>query len=248
MKRSESRSNAFTLIELMVAMAIIATIMTMVYGSYAATSRSLSVYDGRMACSERAQLVLRLMARQVRCAYAPPSQADSAMAPPSLADHDNAPYRAVPRKDESKPASILFQGSAREARGEILRFATTGGFSVGPDGPMGLSRIAYRYDKPAGVLAISCEPHMPGPRRSNGRSVWRPVLTGVTGIDLEFHDGKQWQYEWDAKETRRLPQAIRIAVTVTDENGRAYRYGTTVPVACRTAVQERLQITPAGKP
>ncbi len=248
MKRSESRSNAFTLIELMVAMAIIATIMTMVYGSYAATSRSLGVYDGRMACSERAQLVLRLMARQIRCAYAPPSQTDSTTAPPSTADHDNAPYRSTPPKDESKLASVLFKGDGHGMRGEILRFATTGGLSSGPDGPMGLSRIAYRYDKPAGVLAISCEPHMPGPDRSGDRSVWRPVLKGVTSIDLEFHDGREWQHEWDAKKTRRLPQAVRIAVTVTDENGRAYRYGTAVPVACRTAVQERLQTTSAGKP
>ena len=232
----------------MVAMAIIATIMTMVYGSYAATSRSLSVYDGRMACSERAQLVLRLMARQIRCAYAPPSPTDSATAPPSLADHDNAPYRAVSQKDESEPASVLFQGSAHGPRGEILDFITTGGFSMGPDRPMGLSRIAYRYDKLAGVLSISCEPHVRGLRQSEGRSVWRPVLKGATSIDLEFHDGKQWQYEWDAKKARRLPQAVRIAVTVTHESGRAYRYGTTVPVACRTAVQRRLQITPAGRP
>lgn len=229
-------------------MAIIATIMTMVYGSYAATSRSLDVYDGRMACSERAQLVLRLMARQIRCAYAPPSPTDSATAPPSLADHDNAPYRTASHEDESEPASVLFQGSVHGPRGEILDFITTGGFSMGPDGPMGLSRIAYRYDKLAGVLSISCEPHVRGLRQSEDRSVWRPVLKGVTSIDLEFHDGKQWQYEWDAKNSRRLPQAVRIAVTVTDENERTYRYGTTVPVACRTAVQERLQITSAGKP
>lgn len=165
-----------------------------------------------------------------------------------MADHDDAPYRSTLPKDESKPASILFQGSTHKPGGEILRFATTGGFSVGSDGPMGLSRIAYRYDKPTGVLSISCEPHMPGPDRSEDRSVWRPVLKGVTSIDLEFHDGKQWQYEWDAKNSRRLPQAVRIAVTVTDENERTYRYGTTVPVACRAAVQERLRTASAGKP
>ncbi len=248
MKRSEPRSSAFTLVELMIAMAIIATIMTMVYGSYAATSRSLSVYDGRMTCSERAQLVLRLMARQIRCAYMPPSQTDSAMAPPSLADHDNAPFRSVPQKDEPEPASVLFQGNAHEPRGEILRFATTGGFSLGPDRLVGLSCIAYRYDKPAGVLSISCEPHVPGLRQSEGQSAWRPILNGVRSIDLEFHNGRQWRYEWDTRETRRLPQAVRIAVAVTDENGRVYRYETTVPVACRTAVQERLQITATAKP
>ncbi len=232
----------------MIAMAIIATIMTMVYGSYAATSRSLSIYDGRMTCSERAQLVLRLMARQIRCAYLPPAQADSAMAPPSLADHDNTPYRPTLPKDESEPASALFQGNSQEPRGEILRLATTGGFSPGPDRLVELSRIAYRYDKPAGVLSISCEPHVPRLRQSEEQSAWRPIMNGVKSIDLEFHNGRQWQYEWDTGETRRLPQAVRIAVVVTDENGRVYCYETTVPVACRTAVQERLQITSAAKP
>lgn len=248
MKRSKPGSSAFTLVELMIATAIIATIMTMVYGSYAATSRSLSAYDGRMTCSERAQLVLRLMARQIRCAYMPPSQTDSAMAPPSLADHDSAPFRMVLQKDESESASVLFQGNAHRPRGEILRFAATGGFNLGPDGPRELSRIAYWYDKPAEVLSISCKPHVPSLRQWEEQSIWRPVLKGVTSIDLEFHDGRQWQYEWDTRETHRLPQAVRIAATVIDESGRAYRYETTVPVACRTAVQRRLQIAPAGRP
>ncbi len=53
------------------ALALVGTIVTMVYGSYAAASRSVDLYSSRLACSDRTCLVLRLLARQLRCLYLP---------------------------------------------------------------------------------------------------------------------------------------------------------------------------------
>lgn len=240
------RRRAFTLIEILVAMAIIALIMTMVYGSYAATSRSVEVCTSRMACSERAQLVMRLMARQIRCAYMPPPGPGSASAPtpdgyggtrPAVASAYDVP-------DASSPA---FAGDAGEPRGEILCFVTTGGFGLGPDKAAGLSRVRYRYDRSSGTLSVCCEPSLHRRGHHRDSSPWQPIADGVTDIHLEFHDGRQWQPTWNSRQAGRLPQAVRLALTIVDENGRTHDYRTAVPVACRTAVPDQ-QKMPAGKP
>ena len=62
--------DGFTLLEALVAMAIVVSIVSMVYGSYFATSKSADVYKARMTTSESAGGVLQQMARQIRCSYA----------------------------------------------------------------------------------------------------------------------------------------------------------------------------------
>lgn len=209
---------------MLVSLAIVGTIMTMVYGSYAATSRSLDVYSSRMACSERAQLVLRLMARQIRCAYMPPVAA--------------APARTDAARNGT-PATPMtaFHAEPPGLRADVLSLITTGGLGTGLDGPAAISRVAYRYDRPSAILSICCEPCVYGPDSTRGSGTWRPVLSGITNIELGFYDGRQWQPRWNSKQAGRLPLAVRIALTVREERGREHRYTTTVPVICQTRAQ-----------
>lgn len=192
---------------MLVSLAIVATIVTMVYGSYAATSRSLDVYSSRTACSERTHLVLRLLARQIRCAYAPAT---------------------------SKP---VFEGGQRNLRGDVLSFATTGGLGQGFDGPTGISLIGYRYDESGKTLSICCENWTGRSGNLQHADAWQPILTAVTGVELGFYDGRDWQPRWDAKASGQLPKAVRVAISVTDAQGREHHYGTTVATVCRRISQ-----------
>jgi type II secretory pathway component PulJ len=220
---------------MLVSLAIVGTIVTMVYGSYAATSRSVDVYSSRMACSERAQLALRMMARQIRCAYAPPVTTRS-----TKADAGRTSTPTVP--------GAAFQAETRNLRGDLLSFTTTGGSGLGLDKPVGISRVAYRYDERAQVLSICCESsvHRPDDLRDSG--TWRPMLTGITGIELEFHDGWNWQPRWDSKSNGKLPQAVKIALSVAGRNGREHHYATTVPIVCQKAAQVQQVKKPGGRP
>ena len=219
---SRSSNKAFTLIEMLIAMALISLIVTMVYGSYAATSHSLEVYSGRMACWERGHLVLRLMARQLRGAYVPPSEATSARRvsdPNSRRTVQTAVFRAEPFKPS----------------GEVLDFTTANGLGDSTS----LSRVTYRYDRSGGVLYVHCRSFARRLADSRDRLEWRPVLREIGNLELNFYDGRQWQPAWDSSETRRLPQAARIAFAVTDNNGRVHRYRTTVPIVCHTVAGQR---------
>lgn len=226
-------TKAFTLIEMLISLAIVSCIVTMVYGSYAATSRSLGVYHHRMACSERAQLVLRLMARQIRGAYLPPAE-------PTPTRTDGTPQNI-------RPAPLpAFGADSREPRGEVLSLTTTGGFGL--DESAGISRVVYRHDRHSRILAIRCEPGACRADTLQDPGDWRTVLKGVTDLELGFYDGRQWLQRWDSKQAGRLPQAVRIGLAVVDESGREHHYGTTVPVLCRSAPQGQQAKTPVEKP
>ena len=64
------RKNGFTLIEILIALTLIAAILSMVYGSYFATSRSTHVCQARINMCRQGRTALDQMARQIRCAYA----------------------------------------------------------------------------------------------------------------------------------------------------------------------------------
>jgi general secretion pathway protein J len=227
-------STGFTLIEMLVALAIMSTIVTMVYGSYAATSRSLDIYNSRMACSERACLVLRLMARQLRCAYAPS---------PETGSTQSSPQNSTP---STQPDA--FRADAHEANGQILSFITTGGLDAGPDRSTALSHVLYRYDPSNGTLSIRCEPYVYQVDALQDPGGWRPILSGITGMDLQFYDGRQWLPKWDGGENRELPRAVKIAIAVINERGRDHEFGTTVPIACRSTPQNQTSVPGTPKP
>ena len=218
---------------MLVALALVGTIATMVYGSYAAVSRSLDIYGSRTACYERTCLVLRLMARQIRCAYMPPP-------PPG-------PTPSSPQNNTSPALPAAFRADSRDAGGPILSFITTAGLATGPDTPMGVARVMYRYDPSNGTLSICCEPYSYAADDARESGPWRPILSGVTRVDLQCYDGRRWQVAWTG-ESQRLPQAVKIALTVIDEKDRTHEFETTVPIGNRIVSAKQTVSTGAAKP
>ena len=210
------------------ALALISTIVMMVYGSFTAASRSMDLYGSRMACDNRACLVLRLMARQLRCAYVPSFETDP-MSSSSQSRVPSAPLTSLPREP-------------LEASSAGLSFITTAGLDTGP----ALSRILYRHDPGTGILPICCEPYLYGAEALQSARLWRSVLSGMRSVDVQFYDGQQWQSGWtDASQT--LPRSAKIALAVVDEKNRLHEFETMVSIGCRRALPRQSVAGPAGK-
>jgi prepilin-type N-terminal cleavage/methylation domain-containing protein len=217
---------AFTLLEMLVSLTIIATILAMVYGSFSATTRSIDASRAGLARVERACFALRLMSRQVRCAYAPqPHDTETGSGSRSMFEAAETSARAP---------SILFRGGARDPRGEVLSFITGSGLGTSPDAPRGLGRVTYCYDRAASTLSVRRQEQagsFPSPPFSGHPDV---LLSNVARIELKFHDGRRWQESWDAVQKHELPRAVKVEITISDEAGRLHSLGTTIPITEET--------------
>jgi prepilin-type N-terminal cleavage/methylation domain-containing protein len=232
--RSKSAEAGFTLLEILIAVAIIAVIVSMVYGSYFATARSTEAYDATMEVSEQARQALAQMARQIRCAYAPQSVDRGQKLQPA-----SGQIRGTTDEGARTTYDILaekvpdyFTGGVDRPDGEVLEFITTEGSSAGPQLSNGLFEVAYRFDKSSGVLSVSRQRFIERPQSPADHRSWQPVLTGVERLELTFYDGQQWLNKWDFKEKRRPPLVVKIDITCEDRNYRRYRWATTAYVPC----------------
>ncbi len=247
---SGRNKTGFTLLEMLVALTIIAAILAMVYGSFSATTRSIDASGASLARVERACFALRLMSRHVRCAYAPRSS--WTLPPGSQEARMESNFGSMLEAAEASPRtpSILFRGGSHDPRGEVLSFITGSGLGANPDAPRGLFRVTYSYDRAASTLSIRRQEQadssasLPTPKHSD------LLLSNVTNVELKFHDGRQWQETWDAVQKHELPRAVKVEITVTDEAGRPHSLGTTIPITQETHPESRntKRAVAAGQP
>jgi|GEM_PF-407277 len=233
--RNKSAETGFTLLEILIAVAIIAVIVSMVYGSYFATARSTEAYDATMDVSEQARQALAQIARQISCAYSPQSvHRGQKLQQPSSMPGQPATASKLILQNEILPERLAnyFTGGVDGPAGQILQFVTSDGPSAEPQVSNGLFEVVYRLDKSKGQLSLSQERFIERLQSPADRRDWQPVLTGVERLELTFYDGQQWLSKWDFKDKCRPPLAVKIDITCEDKNGRRSRWATTAYVPC----------------
>ncbi|MFC1634998.1 type II secretion system protein GspJ [Planctomycetota bacterium] len=214
--------SGFTLVEILIALALIATILSMVYGSYFATSRSARVCQARIAMCNQGQMTLDQIARQIRCAYA-------SLAKDADLGKSGAQQKRIVRKDSMN----YFTGSRNASNDEILRFVTTNGFAEAKEKPVkGLFVMTYRFDRRAGTLFLSQRRFIGTTKKAQKRD-WMPIAKNIEYLELEFFDGMKWLRRWDFEDKKKLPSAVRMEIGCRDEDNRQCDYGTVAHISCR---------------
>jgi len=110
--------------------------------------------------------------------------------------------------------------------------------------------VSYLYDRASSTLSISRQQQAdsavdrPNTRRAD------LLLSNVTGIELKFHDGRQWQPVWDIAQRHELPRAIKLEIATTDETGRSHCLATTIPIVQETYPESKStkRAVAAGQP
>lgn len=228
----------FTLIEILVAVTMIVTIVSMVYGSYFATAKSTDACKARMTTSGRTRKVLDQMACQIRCSYIGEAIEDT-----DLAGTDSSGTNTI------RKGPIIYFGYEADAHGSgTLHLVTTNKLFCDDGYVNGLVDIAYKFDKNIGTLYLSQRRFVGTPQEHLEDRNWRPLLVNVESVELEYFDGRQWLQEWDFELKKKLPVAVKIGITCEDENSRQCHYGTIAYVDCSAnQSRETLSKTLVGK-
>lgn len=217
--------HGFTLVEILVAMAIITGIFVMVYGSYRAISKSAGICNERIATLDETRNALAQMARQISCSYTGRKETETSAG------------KAVFKKDKktNKNTSILFEGNCDSVNGQILHFVTTTNGFRSQKPTDGLFEVIYRFDKNTGQLLFSQTKFVGSGTSLDSDRLWLPIGKDITAVELGFYDGREWLEKWDIREKLPLPYAVKVDITVEHQNLRPYHYVAIASVYCQAA-------------
>lgn len=228
-----ARAAAFTLIELVIAIGILALIMTVAYSSLGQIMRSTKILNDQRDASFIANAVLIRMSRELQLALA---QQGRGLLPPC---------DKVSAQTPLKPSVLVGDKVTLQngRRGDQITFVAAEGGQYLPDGGShsGSVQITYRVDRDTagaadGFLFLRDElPDIRPPNRACEKLMSFSLSNRLTTLQFEYFDDQdnRWVDEWGQPNTpraTRLPQLIRFTVGIISPLGKEDVFSTTVPL------------------
>ena len=197
------KNRGFTLVEVMVAAAILALIVSMLYVAFASSVKTMEIGTQGGEIYRKAGVVLHRMAQDISCAQLPSKEGDT-----------SAQYAFI---GEDKTEDGVPQ--------DTLTFISTALPLQGPS--RGIKQIGYYIapDSETDKLALFMqEDTTPAPGNSPEQGTKGMLLAeGIEGLDFTYYDseGREWK-RWDTMTpvfVNKLPQLVRIAIFFKDDKG-----------------------------
>jgi len=211
------KNRGFTLVEVMVAAAILALIVSMLYVAFASSVKTMEIGTQGGEIYRKAGVVLHRMAQDISCARLPSKEGDT-----------SAQYAFI---GEDKTEDGVPQ--------DTLTCISTAQPLQGPS--RGIKQIGYYIapDSETNKLSLMMtEDTTPAPGNSPEHVGKRMLLAeGIEGLDFTYYDsqGREWK-RWDTTTpvfATKLPQLVRIAIFFKDDKGEPLSLATTayIPLA-----------------
>jgi len=237
--RGKLNQAGFTLVELLAAMAIIAAIVSMVYGSYRATCESMRTQQSRIELCRQVRTALTTIARQIRCCWAP-TPTDPLQTSPEIISNTTADRHTTTQKKIPEYFSAGFDSRS----GQFLSMVTTAKAVSEADNPYGLFEVRYKFDRTTRTLYESrCV--FAGTVEDRPKQVnWRSVAEAVRGFEVTIFDGRRWVNSFSFREQKKLPCAVRVEITCENGRERLRTFAVTSRPACRQPDDNTAQAAP----
>ena len=207
------RVRSFTLVEVLVAMAMVVLILGALYASYAAATESATRCRKKISFESDVRILFARLTSELRCAYLRPRRGPSRPAGSIPISRKAGSADFVGRRD---PADGVAVGFLVEREADGLR-------RVRP----GVRRVAYGFDRADRVLLRQETPPFRKVAVGLGEPVWVQLARNVASVVFRYHDGKEWREEWNSDEEHGLPRAVSIEVAFDRDDDE--------PVVFRTA-------------
>jgi general secretion pathway protein J len=221
-------SSGFTMIELMLAMAIFAFITTIMWGSFSQTASTKKTIQSEQDRAHTVRVALTRMARELEMAY--------------LSDNENTAitnrrtfFAASARADVDEVTFASFAHQrlrAGAAEGDSALISYYGAPDPDNRRVLNLMRRETRRLQAEDPSSLLGEAYI--------------LCPDVARVKFAFYDHrkKEWQTDWstlDASGTPYLPAHVRITLTIVDDRGQEVSYSTDA----RIQVTENVSYRPA---
>lgn len=211
-KSQRSNPAGFTLIELMLAVGILAMILAMLAGSFGAVAQSKTSGESRMYANWEGRAVLSRMSNELRGAVQT-APVDSHVLLNGTARKENG----VPLDELS--ISTLSPGGRRaiEVMGaeELVTYSAV-------ENPRRRGWFLLRRSQGSALSSMG---------GSFGSSESVVIADNVVSIHLRYFDGRAWQESWNSDQYAagdQLPRAVSIDLRLGASGGRVLNFGTVV--------------------
>ncbi len=198
------KAKGFTLVEILVTLAMMGAIMTALYGSYQAVLRAREALGMSHGQSQRAVWMLQRLRRSLRGAYLT-----------SWDTSDDARGRKGMKTDQPLSDFVATCVASRTDLSFVCAAAA-------PDSDgCALQRVYVRWtqsDRRVSMATTSASLVLE--QEIEDTLDWQCLLETVEVFDVAFLEGGQWSDTWPDRGNSTLPEAIRISVTVQIENER----------------------------
>jgi general secretion pathway protein J len=232
-------AGGFTLLEVLVALAVLGLIMGAVYGSYRAVTTSIVDLEPRMDLDQKGRFFLQRLSRQVRCCYG--GRQDQANQP--VQDQNDV------KKAVSQEQTRFFQGGRTLSDDVALRFVTTSS-TLNRKSDVGcLTVISYKVDPLQHALLIREEIYGRQSTNEENDKDWRVVLDDVSEVEFQYFDGMEWRKEWDSSVAGFLPRALRVNLVLESKQaGISASFASVVATRCNGTREPKAQVQGAVSP
>ena len=226
MPKRTAKREAFTLLEIIIALSMLVLILGSVYGTYTAATRSLAHSKPRHSLQQQASAFMQRIAAEIRCCYA--GYRDMSLQPLTNT------IQRVEKKQLRQEDASLFEGREVSSRQSFLQFVTSAVASKREHSLGGLAIVEYIFDSSMNTLSRCKRRYIGGFEVDKDNYDWVVILENVQTITVEYFDGNDWFKEWNSNDMEGLlPKAVRISLVMQSEDFGPLTFVSTVQIICR---------------
>ncbi len=185
-----SESKGFTLIEVLISLAILTILLGALYSSFFSVQRAVSRFDSVSLKYREARTALDIMRREIEAALL-----------------------KNPRTDDDMKAKAEFVIRDRDIFGKNTSSLELTAYSFKGNNP---KTVSYYVEEKDGRLNLE-KTETPSVILSKGYTM--EIIDGIEGFTVEILFNNKWVKTWDTAETGRLPDVVRVSIEF-DDNGR----------------------------